>query len=454
MRPLCWICTAVLTLTAQAGEMRQWTNTSGQLVEAEMTGINTARRAVKVRLKDGSEAEILIESLSPPDKEYARAEWERLQSGTTATPATSTTPATAPTLNLGFAPRYACRLTSDERLKKVLEGGGTAEVEAAVLKSLQKFKTSQNPDGSWGRSNKAAMTGFALQCFLGHGDTTNSTEFGDSVMKGLMFLIELAKKNPHGMLSEAWEAAKSGAGTYEHGIATTAMCEAYLFSRAGAKQLPGQRACVEKAVNLIIAQQNKAGSWTYGGQVGTAYNPESKGGDLSLANWHFLALDAARDTGLTFNGLDGCIRSATSYIESTQSKDGGFGKDSRESHYNQWSLSGGACTGHVLLSDKPSSSSQKAVKFLTGFLTTEPPDWNMNCNLYCWHGYTHALYLHGGPEWQTYAKLLMPQIIAAQEPDGGFKRGRPNWPAGDASDATYRQALCTLILETFYRCAQ
>lgn len=445
MKPLRWIVVAALTLSAQAGEMRIWTNTSGNLVEAEMIGVNAVRRAVKVRLKDGTDAEILIENLSPPDKEYARAEWERLQNA----------PASAPiALNPAAVPsRYACRLTSDARLQKVIEGGGTAEVETAVLKSLQKFKDSQSPDGSWGRTNKAAMTGFALQCFLGHGDFMESPEYGDTMMKGLIFLIELAKKNPHGMLSEAWEAGKGGTGTYEHAIATTAMIEAYALTRMGGKQLPGQRECVEKAVNLIIAQQNKAGSWTYGGKDDVVYNAGSTSGDLSLANWHFLALHAARDAGLTIKDLDNCIRSATSYIQSTQSKDGGFGKDSRENHYNQWSLTGGAFTGQVLLADKTSSSSQKAIKFLTDFLNAEPPDWNANCNLYCWHGYTHALYLHGGPEWLTYAKRVMPQIIAAQEPDGGFKRGRSNWPAGDAADATYRQALCTLILETFYRCA-
>lgn len=449
MKPPRWIFVAALTLTARAGEMRLWTNTSGNLVEAEMVGVNAARRAVKVRLKDGTEAEILIESLSPPDKEYARAEWERLQS------APAETPAAVPGVNLAALPnRYVCRLTSDARLKKIIEGGGTAEVESAILKSLQQFKSSQNPDGSWGRANKAALTGFALQCFLGHGDTMNSAEFGDSVIKGLMFLTELTKKNPHGMLSEVWAAGKGGAGTYEHAIATTALCEAYLFARAGGRQLPGQRECLEKAVDLIIAQQNKAGSWNYGGKVDIAYYAESTGGDLSLANWHFLALDAAKSTQLSFKGLDSCMKKASDYIESTQTTDGGFGGKSREAHYNQWSLSGGACTGHVLLTGKSSSSSQKAIKFLTNFLTAEPPAWDTNCNPYCWHGYTHALYLHGGPEWQSYAKLVMPQIIAAQESDGGFKRGRANWPAGDASDATYRQALCTLILETFYRCAQ
>lgn len=42
-------------------------------------------------------------------------------------------------------------------------------------------------------------------------------------------------------------------------------------------------------------------------------------------------------------------------------------------------------------------------------------------------------------------------MLAAQQPAGIFRRGHPNWPAGDAADAIYRQALCTLELEVYYR---
>jgi hypothetical protein len=45
----------------------------------------------------------------------------------------------------------------------------------------------------------------------------------------------------------------------------------------------------------------------------------------------------------------------------------------------------------------------------------------------------------------------LPQILSAQNPDGSFKRGRANWPAGDAADEIYRQTLCTLQLEVYYR---
>ena len=433
-----------LTPLTRAAEMRFWTSTSGQLIEAAMTGLNAARRTILVQLKDGSNAEIPIESLSPPDKDYAKQQWAVMQASPVATPAPVAAPAAA-----NLPPRWQVRATADARLAKVLESGGSAEVEAAVIRSLDGFKTRQNADGSWGRGNKAAMTGFTLQCFYGHGDTPDSTLYGDTVVKGLMHLISLSKANPHGMLSESTD---KPSGTYEHAIAAKALGEAYLMARYGSKSLPGLREAFESAVKLIIAQQNQAGSWTYGGDA-IAYRSDSKSGDLSLANWHFLVLELARETKIKIDGLDSCIQKAVSYIKDAQSKDGGFGNANRENHYNQWSLTGGALAGLYLMEGTEAGDGKKASKFLTAFLAAEPPDWNANCNLYCWHGYAQALCLEGGPAWKAFASAVLKQTTAAQDADGSFKRGRPSWPAGDAADATYRQALCTLLLETPYRCA-
>lgn len=444
-----WCITAFslsLLSGAAVAEMRAWTNTSGQIIEAEMVGVNVAQRAVKVRLKSGADFEIAIDNLSPPDKAYAKDHWQAMQNAPVSTAPGGISEASLKSLPESYRPRFL----PATRLEAIRRGGGTPDMDAAVVTSLNLFKTSQNPDGSWGRSNKGAMTGFVLQCFLGHGETPDSPEYGDSVVKALLYLITLAKQNPSGIFTEKWQGqGGGGAGTYEHAIATVAVGEAYITARLGSKMLPGLRECFDTAIQTIISQQTKSGSWTYGGEA-IVYNPNG-GSDLSLANWHFQALNVAKATGLKIDGLDSCIKKALSYIDSVQTKDGGFGGASRESHYNQWSLSGGAAAGHFMLTGKSTPAAKKGVKFISGFLQAEPPDWEKNCNLYSWHGYGNALFLNGGAEWTTFASQVMPQILAAQQPNGSFKRGRPNWPAADAADATYRQALCTLILETFYR---
>jgi serine/threonine protein kinase len=349
-------------------------------------------------------------------------------------------------------PSYASRCTTEARMDRIRQNGGSEEIELAVTKSLAWLKTQQNADGSWGRVNKAAYTAFALQCYFARCETTEAAEYGDTVMKALMFLIEVGRRNPHGLLTEKWE-AKNFSGAYEHAIATTALGEAYILTNAGLNMLPGLRESFTAAVQAIIDNQNKRGSWTYDGDV-IVYKNDSTGEDLSLSNWHFQALRVARESGLNFANLDLCISQAVDYIASKQTKDGGFGSIKRDAHYNQWYLSGGAIVGlQTLAAGDKNAEIRKGVEFLRGFISAEPLNWAVNCNLYSWCHYTDAFFLAGGDDWRFFRSQLMPQMLSAQQPDGSFKKGTADWPASGAVDPIYRQCLCTLQLEVFYRLA-
>ncbi|MDB6005871.1 MAG: hypothetical protein JWR15_2858 [Prosthecobacter sp.] len=353
-------------------------------------------------------------------------------------------------------PSMRSRCSTQERLEKLRQNGGSPECEAAVSASLEWLKGQQNADGSWGRGNKCAMTGLALLCYLGRCETPESPFYGDNVMKGIMFLLEVGKQNPHGIFAEkdGWKGeangGKGGAGTYEHGIATYALGEMYTLARLGSKSLPGMREAFEKGVKVIIDTQTPKGAWAYGGKEQIVYN-KAGGADLSVVGWQFQALKAAKNTGLKIDGLHSCIGKMTDYLETMQTKDGGFGGANRDAHYNQWSLSGVGILGLQTMAKGKTASIKKGIKFLRDFLTAEPLDWNKNCNLYCWYYYTQTFFQQGGDDWKFYNQQFLPQILAAQGPDGAFKHGRPNWPAGDAADAIYRQCLCTLQLEVFYR---
>jgi hypothetical protein len=353
----------------------------------------------------------------------------------------------APTWVAGMPSLFQNRCSTQARLEKLRQNGGTPECEAAVSHSLEWLKTQQNPDGSWGRTNKAAMTGLALLCYLGRCETPDSPFYGDHVRSGMLWLVELAGKNPHGMLSEQITA---NSAAYEHGIATYALGEMYSFCRLGGSSLPGLRATFEKGVQLILAHQNERGAWTYGGKQ-HAYDAQSRGEDLSVTGWQFQALKAAKHSGLKITGLDRAIDRCCDYLLSMQTKDGGFGKTNRDEHYNQWSLTGCGLLGLQTLAKGKTTAVKKGLGFLRDFLTAEPLDWDRNCNLYCWYYQTQAFFQAGGDDWRFYNAQFLPQILQAQQPDGSFRRGRPNWPAGDAAAAIYRQCLCTLQLEVFYR---
>ncbi len=359
---------------------------------------------------------------------------------------------------VSLPPSMRQRCATTERLEKLRQNGGSPECERAVSASLEWLKSQQNEDGSWGRnngrSNKAAMTGLALLCYLGRCETPDSPFYGDNVMRAIMYLIELSKKNPHGFITDDF---KGNAGAYEHGIATYALGEMYTLARLGSKELPGMREAFEKGVQLIIKCQNNAdagkgeGSWDYYTKNAAEGNFTSKRPDLSVAGWQFQALKAAKYTGLKIQGLDGAISKCVDYIERMQTKDGGFGGSNRDDHYNQWSLTGVGTLGLQTLSKGKTATIKKGTKFLRDFLTAEPLDWEKNCNLYCWYYYTQTFFQTGGDDWKFYNEQFLPQILAAQQPDGSFKRGRPNWPSGDAADPIYRQTLCTLMLEVYYR---
>lgn len=359
---------------------------------------------------------------------------------------------TGPAQHLAHLPRlFGARCSSQSRLEKLRQNGGTPECELAVSRSLAWLKSQQNADGSWGRNNKAAMTGLTLLCYLGRCETPDSAFYGDNVRDGMLYLVELARKNPYGIVAEQ---PLSNSATYEHGIATYALGEMYSFFRLGGSSLPGLRETFEKGVRTIIDQQNRQGAWTYGGKdagMPNAYNKESGGEDLSVTGWQFQALKAAKHSGLKIAGLDEAVRRCCDYLESKQTKDGGFGKTNRDAHYNQWSLTGCGVLGLQTLAHNKVTPVKKGIRFLREFITAEPLDWERNCNLYCWYYYTQAFFQAGGDDWKFYNAQFLPQILGAQQPDGSFKRGRPNWPAGDAADAVYRQCLCTLQLEVYFR---
>jgi hypothetical protein len=210
------------------------------------------------------------------------------------------------------------------------------------------------------------------------------------------------------------------------------------------------REAFEKGVEVIIDNQSPIGAWGYGGEK-IVYNPKT-GNDLSVVGWQYQALKAAKNTSLKINGLHKSIDKTLDYLLTKQTKDGGFGNANRDQGYNQWSLSGCAILGlQTLGKGVKKKEIGKGIKFLREFLTAEPLDWNKNCNLYCWYYYTQAFFQAGGEDWKFYNEMFLPQILANQNADGSFKRGRANMPAGNAADEILRQAFCTLQLEVYYR---
>ncbi len=85
----------------------------------------------------------------------------------------------------------AKRCTLADRLARLKRGGGNEACENAVIKSLDWFKETQAENGSWEPKHNycVGMTGLALLAFLGHCETAQSENYGETVYNAIIYLI-------------------------------------------------------------------------------------------------------------------------------------------------------------------------------------------------------------------------------------------------------------------------
>ncbi|MBM3748800.1 MAG: terpene cyclase/mutase family protein, partial [Acidobacteria bacterium] len=178
--------------------------------------------------------------------------------------------------------------------------GAPSGVEDAVMRALRWLKKNQNSDGSW-QQHKAAMTGLALLAFLAHGETPASVEFGQTVEKAIRYLID------------SQDAAGGWPRSYEHAIASYALCEAY-----GLTKVPAIKDAAAKGVALVIAGQNPSGGWRY------TLTP-ADASDGSVMGWCAQSLKAAKMAGVEAAGLDEAMKKAIAGFEGNAAPGGGFG---------------------------------------------------------------------------------------------------------------------------------
>ena len=212
------------------------------------------------------------------------------------------------------------RCDLNDRMKRITENGGTPQCEEAVVKSLKWLQKQQNRDGSWGdgpQNYKCAMTGLSLLSYLAHCETPLSEDFGDTVLKGISFLVDQGMKSPVISLVPQMNEV-----SYDHAIATYALCEAYTFCKQmDIPSIANLEQVVTKAVDQIMKGQNANGGW--------AYNYNTQPGahtDLSVTGWNVQALKAAEHGGIkpSRGEIRAALRKAAMYCRKTALPDGLF----------------------------------------------------------------------------------------------------------------------------------
>jgi hypothetical protein len=177
--------------------------------------------------------------------------------------------------------------------------------EGATEAGLRWLKKHQSPNGQWSATryfanctdgNKcepgkdesgdedAAMTGYAVLCFLGQGyDHKTPNKFRPVVKKGLEYLISIQK--PDGLIGER---------NYEHPVATMALVEAY-----GMTNDPELRKPAQLGVDMILARQSyEKENDPYSGLLWDYTKPNANRNDLSCSGWAIMCLKSAVGAGL------------------------------------------------------------------------------------------------------------------------------------------------------------
>ena len=336
----------------------------------------------------------------------------------------------------GIPATMRSRCSKEDRMARLKSTGGTAEGEEAVIKSLEWLKKNQKPDGSWDNSHPVAMTGFAILVFLGHCETPLSEEYGETVLKGITYLVNVGLKNDGRITSKKIANIQ---WVYDHSIATYALAESYTFCKTLSVKIPDLDTVTKKAGDIIMAGQADSGGWLY------KYAPSATDGDNSVGFWQIQALKACKHTDLwPESKFKPTIRKALAWLDKIQGKDGSIGYHGN-SAINP-GLTGGGVLAFQMWDEGRSRSATHGVKYIvenSDFKWGDP-----NSNLYYHYYNAQAMINHGGKEWDDYNNRFRDELIKAQNPDGSWAK-----LAGVKGPVNSHMATClaTLMLEVYYR---
>jgi hypothetical protein len=300
--------------------------------------------------------------------------------------------------------------------------GGSNAGETAVLKALRWLKEHQEADGSWtGAGSPTAMCGLALLCYMAHGETPASKEFGQTVEKAIRYLMYAQEEN--GRFKNAGPNY-----SYGHAIATYALSESY-----GMTQMVLLKEPMEKAVKIIIDGQQAGGAFDYN----YAKNARK---DMSVTGWQVQALKAAKMAGCEVVGLQECLYKCVDGIKSFAGPSGGFGYDGAGA---KETLNGAGMLGLIFLDHANDPAVTSTFQLTQNILPSWPSGGG---GTYNWYYTTQARYQTGGKLWDDWNKAILPMLVKNQMADG-------HWLANSThgSCPVYDTTLCCLTLEVYYR---
>lgn len=344
----------------------------------------------------------------------------------------------------------------------------------AIQTGLRWLARHQDKDGSWSPEastlhcnddtcsgsghpeNRTGDTGLAILSFLGAGYSSrgehvvDGISYGDVVEKALEWLV--AHQDEDGLITEK-PCTKL---TYNHAIATLALCEA-----VGMKASPRYQEPARHAADWLARAQNPGAGWRYTARAGD--------NDMSVTAWCVLALKSAQVAGYAVP--ETVLSGALEYVKSMTDESGRVGYVRREDVGAKVVIMG-KNENHA---NHPTTTAiGMLIRDLVGpdtrdpvlpegaiHLCTDLPAWSddhLSTDYYYWYFGSLALYLQDGPDtdgahkwWKRWTPALSEALLRHQESGNSCCAGSwsPTDRWGSEGGRVYATALNVLSLEIY-----
>jgi hypothetical protein len=317
--------------------------------------------------------------------------------------------------------------------------GGTQGSQRAVDRGLRWLQAHQRRDGSWNfnhhlgpcqgmcshpgdEASTTAATGMALLPFLGRGHTHRDGEYAEVVRRGLYYLGTRALATTEG--------ANLQEGTmYGQGLATIALCEAYVMTGD-----PALKDLAQAAIDYIVyAQDAKGGGWRYS---------PGEPGDTTVTGWQLMALKSGQMGRLHVPSPS--IFLVRRFLDSVQTEYG-----ARYGYMTPQPRRSTTAIGLLLRMytgwQRDNPGLVRGVSYLSQW---GPSDNDLYYNYYA----TQVMHHFGGAAWESWNPSMRDHLIATQA-DAGHEAG--SWyfdePRTRSGGRLYNTAMAVMILEVYYR---
>jgi hypothetical protein len=351
---------------------------------------------------------------------------------------------------MGLPPTIADRCSAANRSTRMRKSGGRVSSEKAVTDALAWLSIQQNADGSFGENHPVAMTGLSVLAFFGHCETPDSPLYGEVVRKAIDYLISRSGSGGSGLTT-----SPGGKGSsYEHGIATYALGEAYIMTGN-----PDYREPFLKGVQRIIKGQNTDGGWVY------AMNGGSADSDTSVSGWQIQALKSAYLANLeeiapeVEAALDKAVENLKR-VYSNERRTFGY-KIAAEGGENLGGVGVFAMSMWKHRKSKEVKGASEKILELTESNNRSDGSGEMDyqkMNMYGMYYNVQAMFAIGGKDWRQFNDWFQKSLSEAQNKDGSWPHtnGSSGHGGGNPAEAArdydiYRTAMCTMMLEVYYR---